>query len=94
VISSVRTCTWSGYECGNTLSRRVGESGSPEDTELERNSVATPRIEDLGAVVGLFEEAPGGGFEALSDQEHAERIEAILERARQRREMIQAPEGR
>jgi hypothetical protein len=44
--------------------------------------------------MGLFQEASGASPAVLSDQERAERIEAILDRARQRREMLQVSEGR
>ena len=48
-------------------------------------------IELLGARMALFQEAPGASpFTALSDEERAERIEAILVRARQRRAFAQA----
>jgi hypothetical protein len=47
-----------------------------------------------GPMMGLFQEASSASPAVLSDQERAERIEAILERARQRREMLQASEGR
>jgi hypothetical protein len=47
-------------------------------------------IELLGARMGLFQEAPGAGPPAsLSDDERAQRIEAILDSARQRRAMAQ-----
>jgi hypothetical protein len=50
-------------------------------------------IELLGARMGLFQDAPGvGPPTALNDEERAERIDAILERARRRREIAQAAE--
>jgi hypothetical protein len=51
-------------------------------------------IELLGGRMGLFQEASSASPAVLSDEERAERIEAILERARHRREMLQASEGR
>src|ERR1700738_898104 len=48
-------------------------------------------IELLGAPMGLFQEAPSAApLTALSDEERAERIAAILDRARLRRAMAQA----
>jgi len=47
-------------------------------------------VELLGARMRLFQEAPGAGPPAaLSDEERAQRIEAILDRARQRRAIAQ-----
>jgi len=59
-------------------------------------------IELLGGRMGLFPETPGAGpRDALSDEERAERIAAILDRARQRRVIgqgqgsgVAVPQGR
>jgi len=50
-------------------------------------------VELLGARMRLFQEAPGAAPPAALSEERAQRIEAILDRARQRRAIAQGQGG-
>jgi hypothetical protein len=65
------------------LLARIARTGPP--------AACLRALELLGARMGLFQEAPGVAPSAtLSDEERAERIDAVLDRARLRREIAQA----